>query len=93
MTSEEQQWFDHQLARGSYYYSFKRTGIVAVDRILGAVCAAGKGFHHTDQWCEEVFEDENGDIKISYRDLIQAAADDAARAWLAHDDKHHADDN
>ena len=87
LTPEEKKWFDDRLDRGAYYFGFKKTGIIEIDRILGAVCAAGKGYHHTEQWSEPTFEDD-----ASYCDLIQAAADDAARAWLAHDDKERDDD-
>lgn len=35
---------------GAYYYGFDPTEVPAVDRILGAVCRAGKMYHHTDMW-------------------------------------------
>lgn len=52
----------------AYYYSFDHTGDEAVDRILGSVAAAGKGYHHTESWCDE---DGDGD---SYVNLIQREA-------------------
>ena len=64
----------------AYYYEFERTGVPAIDAILSAVAWAGKGWHSTADW--------NGDPDIySYGvfdgispiDIIQAAANDAAR--------------
>ncbi len=37
-----------------YYYSFERTGIKEVDEMLYAIERAGKAFHHTSQWNDEV---------------------------------------
>lgn len=66
---------------GAYYYGFDPTEVPAVDRILGAVCRAGKMYHHTDMW--------TGDLYTQYRqrqpmdpptpvDVIQTTANEAA---------------
>ncbi len=34
----------------AYYYSFERTGVEAIDRILAEVAWAGKAHHDTDRW-------------------------------------------
>ena len=39
-----------ELQMNAYYYSFHRTGTLAVDRVLSAVAVAGKGCHHTADW-------------------------------------------
>ena len=62
-----------KLRMNAYYYSFRPTGCYAVDKILSAVARAGKGYHHTNQW------DDPGDDGTSYIDLIQSAADQAAK--------------
>lgn len=38
----------------SYYFSFESTGNKDVDMLLYAVARAGKCFHSTDQWVEEI---------------------------------------
>lgn len=58
----------------AYYFGFDSTGNEHVDLVLAAVAAAGKGFHHTEFWNED-FDDRGW----SYIDLIQAAANEAAR--------------
>lgn len=67
----------------AYYYSFEPTGIDVVDRILSAVASAGKGFHHTESWGDEV--DYLGGVPAfrgtSYVEWIQNAANDAAEAF------------
>lgn len=63
---------DEPLRMNAYYYSFKPTGVLAVDKILSAVASAGKGCHHTDGWTEYPSEDDN------YIDHIQRAAEEAA---------------
>lgn len=61
----------------AYYYSFTKTGIAAIDRILSAVACAGKGFHHTEGWTEntEPYKHLRGNC---YADMIENAAHDAA---------------
>lgn len=61
----------------SYYFSFDKTGIPVIDKILAAVAVAGKAFHSTDQWndiakCTWL----DGDTPVKW---IQSAANDAAR--------------
>lgn len=63
-----------ELRMNAYYYAFEPTGVVAVDRILSAVAAAGKAYHHTEYWCDP---GENG---LSQIDYIQQSAVDAAAA-------------
>lgn len=63
-----------ELRMNAYYYAFEPTGVFAVDRILSAVAAAGKAYHHTEDWCDP---GKNG---LSNVDYIQQAAVDAAAA-------------
>jgi len=56
----------------SYYYSFEPTGNEAIDRILCAVAAAGRGYQSTLYWSDP---DASGK---SYVDRIQDAANAAA---------------
>jgi hypothetical protein len=78
LTDEQREWLDSD--NGAYYYSLDRTGVPAIDRILSAICYAGKAFHNTSEWNETNTWDY-GPIKagMSPIDLIQAAADEAAR--------------
>lgn len=65
----------------AYYYGFSTTTIEAIDLLLCAVAAAGKLFHHTDQWTSEIdYQVENVRGK-SPVDWIQNAADDAAETY------------
>lgn len=73
LNADERAYCMQKLEDGAYWYSFKPTGDAAVDLILGAVSAAGKMCHHTNAWGE----DYEGSGK-SPRDLIQAAANEAA---------------
>ena len=66
-----------ELRMNAYYYSFHPTGVRAIDEILSAVASAGKGFHHTEDWCTPMPYYDNK----SYVDLIQEAADRAAKQW------------
>jgi hypothetical protein len=63
----------------AYYFGFSSTGNRDVDRILSAVACAGKGYHHTEGWCEptEPYPHLRGN---SYAEMIQNAATDAAAA-------------
>ena len=38
----------------AYYYQFQKTGCGQIDKILSAIATAGKAFHHTDQWNDDV---------------------------------------
>jgi len=60
----------------AYYYGFLSTGVIEIDRILSAVARAGKSFHHTEYWSD----DDAVTLGYSYSDLIQAAANEAAKA-------------
>ena len=37
----------------AYYYAFDPTGCPEVDRLLAAVAAAGRAFHHTESWSDD----------------------------------------
>jgi hypothetical protein len=54
----------------AYYYSFERTGVESIDRILAEVAWAGKAQHSTEDWASY------GSPTVV--DNIQAAADLAA---------------
>jgi hypothetical protein len=62
-----------------YYIGFDRTGVVEIDRILSAIAHAGKAYHHTEGWNDELDWDY-GPIKkgMTCNEVIQTAADDAA---------------
>jgi len=57
----------------AYYYCFEETGVEVIDNILAAVAAAGKAFHHTDQWADPLWD--NGEAPV---DAIQRMANVAA---------------
>ena len=62
----------------SYYFSFEKTGNEKVDNLLYAICRAGKAFHSTSQWNDEVgeiYKNVKGDTPIEW---IQNAANDIA---------------
>ena len=57
----------------AYYYGFASTGSDVIDDVLGAVAAAGAGYHHTEEWTStDVHE-------VCYADQIQDAANTAAK--------------
>lgn len=58
----------------AYYYGFEPTGVQAIDAVLSAVATAGKMFHGTDCWNDEMYG------YPSAREVIQATADLAAEA-------------
>ena len=64
----------------AYYFAFDATGQPSIDAILSAVAHAGKGYHHTESWADEGPGWGGG---LSYVDVIQAAAADAARERAA----------
>ena len=71
---------NEKLKLQAYYYGFSETGVRSIDLVLRAVSAAGKLFHHTDQWTSEIdypVENVRGPAPV---DWIQNAADDAATA-------------
>jgi hypothetical protein len=77
----------------AYYYGFTRTGHEGIDRILSAVACAGKAFHHTNQWTDEVWDGTPRDKRPApYEpflrgwtpvEWIQNAANDAAALLAA----------
>lgn len=80
----------------AYYYSFEPTGVEEIDRILSAVACAGKAYHHTESWQDEVYglDAEGAKVPQPYEpflrgwtvaDWIQNAANDAATAWRRRD--------
>lgn len=62
----------------SYYFSFEKTGDDDVDNLLYAICRAGKAFHSTEQWHDEVGEMYEGVHGESPIDWIQNAANKLA---------------
>ncbi len=74
----------------AYYYGFDPTGVPEIDRILSAVACAGKAYHHTESWGEEMTygtpngapDGHEGKTPIEW---IQNAANDAARRLLQAD--------
>ncbi len=65
----------------AYYYSFGKTGIPEIDLILSAVACAGKSFHHTDCWNDELGYAPDGHSGTSPIEWIQNAADAAAKIF------------
>lgn len=57
----------------AYYYGFTRTGVGLVDNILSAVAKAGKSYHGTDMWGEELIE--GGTCESRIQDAADAAAE------------------
>lgn len=66
---KSKEYFPETLRMRAYYYGFKETGVREVDELLSAVAIAGKAFHSTDQWQDEVYDEE-----FSVVDLIQDRA-------------------
>lgn len=70
----------------AYYYGFEPTGDEQIDRILSAVACAGKAYHRTESWGEEMsYGTPNGAPEPFLRgkcpvEWIQNAAIDAAQA-------------
>jgi hypothetical protein len=78
----------------AYYYAFQPTGVEAIDRILSAVACAGKAYHHTSQWTDDVwdYDAEKQRVPSPYEpflrgwtpaEWIQNAANDAAALLAA----------
>lgn len=63
----------------AYYFGFDPTGVPEIDKILSAVASAGKAFHHTDQWTEEL-DGYGGHTGKTPAEWIQNAANEAAAA-------------
>ncbi len=63
----------------AYYYAFDPTGSEDIDRILSAVACAGKAYHHTENWTEDIaMPYEPSHRGGSCVEWIQNAANDAA---------------
>lgn len=75
LSDDDRAYCLRRLRGGAYYYSFAPTGVPEIDLILGAISAAGKSYHHTEQWDEGEVYDAGTCI-----DLIQGAANEAAEA-------------
>lgn len=68
----------------AYYYGFDPTGVPEIDRILSAVACAGKAYHHTEDWDEEISSPERYGEHIQGNTpskWIQNAANDAAYSF------------
>lgn len=68
----------------AYYFSFERTGIEDVDRILSLVATAGKMYHHTSQWCDTIDDAEKYGLPawVALTDLFTEACVHAKQAAL-----------
>lgn len=66
-----------ELRMDAYYYGFEPTGVPEIDLILSAVACAGKSFHLTEDWCEEIGP-RTGHTGEAPVDWIQNAANAAA---------------
>jgi hypothetical protein len=66
------------LRMDAYYYSFDRTGVEAIDRILCAVASAGKAYHHTECWNDDHGPRDNCEGNTP-AEWIQNAANAAAK--------------
>lgn len=65
----------HTLKMSAFYYAFKPTGELIIDKILSQVARAGDAYHHTAMWSEPRVWAEDA---RSYIEHIQMAADEAA---------------
>jgi hypothetical protein len=61
----------------AYYYGFYETGVEPIDKILKAVAAAGKAYHHTMYWQDNTFFGPEG-LGDNPEEWIQNAANMAA---------------
>ena len=59
----------------AYYYGFDPTGCEVVDKILSEIAYAGKAFHSTSLWNEEMYD---GTTCVG---RIQEAANNAAKEY------------
>lgn len=68
----------------AYYYGFDRTGVGAIDRLLSVMAYAGKAFHHTESWQDDM-DWEYGPIRKgeTCADAIQRVANESAEAIRA----------
>ena len=61
-----------KLRMNAYYYSFDKTGVLAIDKILSEIAVAGKKYHHTADWSA------NDDLGETCEEAIQRVANEAA---------------
>lgn len=72
---------DVPLRMSAYYYEFTPTGVREIDLILSAVASAGKAFHHTEDWHDDLTGWDYGPFEGSTPiEWIQNAANAAAAA-------------
>ncbi len=64
----------------SGYVNFKKTGVPAIDKILDSVYDASRAYHCTSGWVEPC-DESKGENSETYIDVIQAAANEAAKEW------------
>lgn len=62
----------------AYYYGFRPTGVIEIDKILSEVACAGKSYHSTEWWSDE---NEWSSDRRSHEQRIQDAADEAAKKF------------
>ena len=70
----------------AYYYGFLETGVYEIDKILSAIACAGKSYHHTEDWNDEEWPNNDcwshyGHSGKSCIEMIENAASEAAKAW------------
>ena len=68
------------LRMDGYYIGFDQTGVFEIDLILSAIACAGKAFHHTADWGDELPPYDDRFRGACPLDWIQNAANDAAQA-------------
>jgi hypothetical protein len=76
-----------ELRMSAYYYGFSETGVKDIDLILSSVATAGKAYHHTDQWHDDVsysYPNMEGKNPVEW---IQNAANSAAYIWKTRSDQ------
>jgi len=75
--SEERDGLVEPRRMDAYYYSFDPTGVDLLDKVLSSVALAGKAFHHTEDWNDQVAPsgDHTGGSPAEW---IQNAANEAA---------------
>ena len=76
LTDDERAYALSRLELGAYYYSFAPTNESTIDLILGAVAAAGKSYHHTEDWDMEY---EGRSVLDMIQDAAQEGADEITR--------------
>ena len=71
-----------KLRMDAYYYGFEETGDRAIDELLSAIAHAGKAYHNTEGWNDELYSDYSEHYPHlqgeTVTDWIQNAANRAA---------------